>query len=76
MLKQVLQYRLRKVFHHLIDPEEQPSHVVRSFKRKAIWPAVGEVGGVDLEIDRASSVFAAGVAEKVGRSVPERPKDP
>ena len=64
----MVQDRLRKVWLQIVDPEEQATHVVGWIERKAIRPAMGEVGGINLQIDRGRGVTDTWLAEQVGRA--------
>src|ERR1700738_3216938 len=64
----MLQDRLRKVWLQIVDPEEQPAHVIGWIERKAIRPAMREVGGINLQIDRGRRVSDISLAEHAGRA--------
>ncbi len=64
---QMVQNRLRKVWFQIVHPEEQPTHVIGLIERKAIRPAMREVGGINLQIDRGRRVVDFWLAEHVSR---------
>ena len=65
---QMVQNRLRKVLFQIVDPEEQPTHVIGWIERKAIRPAMCEIGGINLQIDRGRRVIDFWLTEHVGRA--------